>query len=207
METENAIPSTEQSDWNSFQIFPSHFTHHFHPFRVGITTRKVGCLRPWHWVSTSPPPSVCRRDSRPANRPWRPDTPALTQRLHNIANNSLKSLKSVRFKSLFSHHSYTLGTTKLLNRFAFQPTHKTSLAERMEGNSSHELIWIWYLFQFFTIKISAIWERPDFLCCLLWVGFCADFLRKLSITLCSYLPSAFLQHDSAWDSKLGPLCR
>lgn len=97
-----------------------------------------------------------------------------------------KSLKSVRFKSVFSHHSYTLGTTKLLNRFASQPTHKTFLAERMEGNSSHELIWIWYLFQFFTVKFSAIWDLPDFLFCLLGGGlllrnfFCGNFQLCLS---------------------------
>lgn len=191
MGEENTIPSTEQSDWNSFQIFLSHFTHHSQGWPHSLSHFIEGYRRPWHWVSTSTP-AVRHQGSRPASRPWRVDTPALTQRLAASPTTAWKSLKSVRFKSVFSHHSYTLGTTKLLNRFASLPTHKTFLAESMEGNSSHELIWIWYLFQFFTTKFSAIWNLPDF--CVFYYGWAFvvySFLWKLSITFFLVFPSAF----------------
>lgn len=193
VETENAIPSTEQSDWNSFQIFLSHFTHHCQGWRHIPSYFIESCRWPWQWVST-PTPAIGRWGSRPARRPWRMCTPALAQRATTSPTTAWKSLKSVRFKSVFSHHSYTLGTTKLLNRFASLPTHKTFLAESMEGNSSHELIWIWYLFQFFTIKFSAVWILPDFLCILSWVGFCCVFLSGKTFNyVFPHLPTAFLQ--------------
>lgn len=206
METENAIPSTEQSDWNSFQIFLSHFTHDFNPFRDGSTSR--GILFAAVGSPDTAFPLQHRHQSVAEVQGLRTVLDARTP-LHSpnayttSPTTAWKSLKSVRFKSVFSHHSYTLGTTKLLNRFASQPTHKTFLAERMEGNSSHELIWIWYLFQFFTIKFPATRDLPDVLFVVFWGwAFVVQFfLWKLSIILLCHLSSA-LHHNGAWSFKL-----
>lgn len=74
-----------------------------------------------------------------------------------------KSPQSVHFKCVFSH---SLARQQQSSLIALPPSN--TFQQNMElWNSSHELIWISYLFQFSTIKLSTlrtIWNQEFYVC-------------------------------------------